>query len=488
LSINETPSGRERQAVVLALACLAQFMVILDVAVVNVALPSIQHHFHTGRGAIEWVVIAYGLLLGGFLLSGGRLTDLFGPRRVLCVGLVVFSLASLGAGTAPDVGWLIAARAVQGLGAALIPPSALSVIAGNFAEGQERSRALGLFGAVSGISASVGVIASGLITANIGWRWIFLINVPIGVLLIGVATTILAPGTRAQAGRGDLSGAATATGGLVTLIYALNRGATHGWGSPSTLGLLALSLVLFSGFGVLESRASAPLVPKAVLRSRTLVGANLAAFFAFGSVFAFIFLGSLLMQQQLGYPPTRTGVAGLATRLRSFRAAATTGSVLVRRVGVRPLLITGQTLLALAALWLTRIPAHGHYLDDVLPALVVAGTGGGLAAPAAQIAALSSAKSSMVGIASGLLETLREIGGAVSVAIVSTVLVAHHTQGVHAFHLAYVVIVVLGGTGALVSVITLPADGPVGTAHLGPDQVSTPVGSTGQANHDTKEH
>ena len=401
------------KGVVLVLLCAAQFMVVLDIAIVNVALPSIRRDLGIERGTLQWVVIAYGLTLGGFLLLGGRTADLLGRRRTLLTGLALFSSASLLAGVAGSAGLLIGARALQGLGAALIPPSALSILAVTYLEGTERNRALGLYGATAGISASVGVIASGLLTDGPGWRWVFFINVPIGVVLIAMAATYLATDerNRPRSGRFDLAGALTITAGLLLLSYALSRGADHGWGSASTLGLFAASLVTVSAFVGIEARSRSPLVPGAAVRHRTLVAANVSAFFTFGAFFAFIFLGSLLMQQVLGYSATRTGVAWLATTATSFVAAAITGSKLAAVVGVRRLLVAGQALLAIAVLLLTRIPAGGHYAADLLPALLLAGAAGGLAAPAAQVGALSGVTHAMTGLASGLVETAREIGG-----------------------------------------------------------------------------
>jgi len=349
------------KGLVLLLLCAAQFMVVLDIAIVNVALPSIRHDLGIGPGTLQWIVIAYGLTLGGFLLLGGRTADLLGRRRTLLTGLALFSCASLLAGVADSAGLLIGARALQGLGAALIPPSALSILAVTFPEGTERNRALGLYGATAGISASVGVMASGLLTDGPGWRWVFFINVPIGVLLAAMAAIYLATDARDRRGSGrfDLAGALTVTAGLLLLSYALNRGADQGWGTASTLGLFAASLVTLSAFARIEARSRSPLVPGTAVRNRTLVAANLSAFFTFGAFFAFIFLGSLLMQQVLGYSPTRTGVAWLATTATSFVAAAITGSKLAAVVGVRRLLVAGQALLAIAVLLLTRIPAGG---------------------------------------------------------------------------------------------------------------------------------
>jgi EmrB/QacA subfamily drug resistance transporter len=440
---------------VLALACVAQFMVVLDVAIVNVALPSIQRDLGVEQHTLQWIIVAYGLMLGGFLLLGGRMADHLGRRRMLLTGLALFTLASLLAGAAGSAEFLIGARALQGFGAALIPPAALSILAVTFAEGADRNRALGIYGAVTGVSASVGVIASGLLTDGPGWRWVFLINVPIGVLLLAMAAACLPADARGRRGeRFDAVGAATVTGGLLLLVYALNRGADHGWGSVQTFALFAASIVMLSAFGWIEARSRAPLVPGSALRNRTLVAANLSSFFTFGAFFSFIFLGSLLMQQVLGYSPTRTGVAWLATTAISFVAAAITGGKLVAVVGVRHLLIAGQSLLAISALLLTRVPAGAHYATDLLPALLLAGVAGGMAAPAAQIGALSGVPHSLAGLASGLVETTREIGGAVGVAVVSTVLISR--AGVNAFHAAFWVIFVVAALGALTAAIGFP--------------------------------
>jgi EmrB/QacA subfamily drug resistance transporter len=444
------------KGVVLLLLCVAQFMVVLDVAIVNVALPSIQQDLRVGRSTLQWIVIAYGLTLGGFLLLGGRAADVFGRRRMLLTGLALFTSASLLAGLSGSAGLLIGARAVQGFGAALVPPAALSLLAVTFAEGTERNRALGLYGATAGISGSVGVVASGLITDGPGWRWVFFINVPIAILLAAMAAVFLSPDPRAarSSARFDLTGALTVTGGLLMLIYALNRGADFGWGSASTLGLLVAAVVTLIAFVGIEARSRSALVPSSAVRNRTLVAANLSAFFTFGAFFAFIFLGSLLMQQVLGYSPTRTGVAWLATTATSFVAAAMTGNKLVPVVGVRRLLVAGQTLLAIAVLLLTRVPAGGHYATDLLPALVLAGIAGGLAAPAAQIGALSGVTHAMTGLASGLVETAREIGGAVGVAAVSTVLISR--AGVNAFHAAFWVVFAIAVSGAVMAATAFP--------------------------------
>jgi EmrB/QacA subfamily drug resistance transporter len=437
---------------VLALVCAAQFMVVLDIAIVNVALPSVQRDLGVGQSTLQWVVIAYGLLLGGFLMFGGRLADLIGRRRILVAGLAIFSSASLLAGLSQSAGLLITARGLQGFGAALIAPTALSILAVTFAEGHERNRALGIFGAVGGTSASIGVIASGLLTDGPGWRWVFFINVPIGVLLIGSAFVVLARDSaqRSQS-KFDAAGATTITGGLLLLVYALNRGADHGWTSASTLLLFGFAGLMLAAFVAIEGRSQAPLVPGAALRHRTLVAANLSAFFTFGAFFSFIFLGSLMMQQVLGYSPTKTGVSWLATSVTAFIASGLTGARLVGTIGVRKLVVTGLTLLALAMLWLARVPADADYVSDLLPAFLAAGVAIGLCAPSLQISALTGVAESSSGVASGLVETMREVGGAAGVAAVSTALVSR--TGLAGFHAAFVLIAVVSGVGALTAAV-----------------------------------
>jgi EmrB/QacA subfamily drug resistance transporter len=443
---------RISKGAILALTCAAQFMVVLDIAIVNVALPSIQTDLGVGESTLQWVVIAYGLLLGGFLMFGGRLADLIGRRRILVTGLAIFSASSLLAGLSGSAGLLITARGLQGFGAAMIAPTALSILAVTFADGRERNHALGIYGAVGGTSASIGVIASGLLTDGPGWRWVFFINVPIGVVLMVMAFVVLArDNSQRSSSKFDAAGATTITGGLLALVYALNRGADHGWTSASTLLLFALAGVLLVAFVVVEGRSQAPLVPAAALRHRSLVAANLSAFFTFGAFFSFIFLGSLLMQQVLGYSPTKTGVSWLATSVTAFVASGLTGGLLVGKVGVRKLVITGLTLLAIGMLLLARVPADANYVSVLLPAFLLAGIAIGLCAPSLQISALSGVAESSAGIASGLVETMREVGGAAGVAAVSTALVSR--TGLAGFHAAFVLIAVVSVMGAVTAAI-----------------------------------
>jgi EmrB/QacA subfamily drug resistance transporter len=462
-----TPS---RKSLILALACTAQFMVVLDIAIVNVALPAIQRELHMDQSTLQWVVIAYGLLLGGFLLLGGRLGDLLGRRRVFLTGLALFSGASLLAGLAQSQELLIGARALQGFGAALVAPTALSILAVTFSEGRERNWALGIFGAVAGSSASIGVIASGLLTDGPGWRWVFFINVPIGIALIALAARFL-PADRPEVSsrRFDALGATAVTGGLLLLVYGLNRGVDHGWTSASTLALFAGALLLLATFVRVEARSGSPLVPGALLRNRSMVASDIAAFLLFGSFFSFIFLATLLMQQLLLYSPTRTGVAWLATSVTAFLAAGIAGARLVSTIGVRRLLIAGMSLLALGLLWLVRVPPGASYVTDLLPGFLLVGIAIGLCAPSAQIGALTGVAERSVGLASGLVETMREIGGAVGIAVVATVLIARtrdaaelaspaarQVAAFEGFQAAFAVIAAVAAVGIVVAALAFP--------------------------------
>jgi EmrB/QacA subfamily drug resistance transporter len=463
-------SARTRKGVVLALTCAAQFMVVLDIAIVNVALPAIQRDLDMSPSALQWVVVAYGLLLGGFLLLGGRLGDLLGRRRIFLTGLTLFSAASLLAGLAGSGELLIAARAFQGFGAALVAPSALSILAVTFTEGRERNWALGIFGAVGGSSASVGVIASGLLTDGPGWRWIFFINLPVGVLLILLAARFLVADRPAAGSRHfDAVGAATVTAGLLLFVYGLNRGVDDGWTSATTIGIFAAAAAFLITFVRVEARSQSPLVPADALRNRTMVAADLAAFLLFGAFFSFIFLVSLLMQQLLLYSPTRTGVAWLATSITAFVAAGITGARLVSSFGVRRVLIVGMSLAAVGMAWLSRIPTGADYVTDLLPALLLAGFAIGLSAPSVQIGALTGVAGRTVGLASGLVETMREIGGAVGIAAASTVLIsrsrdadaladpaARESAAFDAFQSAFTVTLVLAVLGVVVAIVAFP--------------------------------
>jgi MFS family permease len=384
-------------------------------------------------------------------LFGGRLTDQVGRRRVFLTGLAIFTGASGLAGAANDPGFMIAGRALQGFGAALIVPAALSLLAVTFAEGRERNRALAIFGGVGGMTASVGVVASGLLTGGPGWRWAFYINIPAGVALILLAAAFLtADRVGDRRTRLDAPGAVTVTAGLLVCVYALHHGATHGWLSGSTLALFAAATALLAAFVRIEARSAAPLVPPSTFRNRTLVAGNLTAFLATSAFLSFIYIGSLLMQKQLGYTATETGLAWLATTA-TILPTSMIGARLATRMSVGWLMIIGLSSLAVGAVWLTTIPADAGYLEGLLLPFLCAGLGFGLCEPAIQIGALTGVSRADAGLASGLVETTREIGGAAGVAAVSTVLVMN--SGLNSFHTAFAVI----GALALLSLITAAA-------------------------------
>jgi EmrB/QacA subfamily drug resistance transporter len=430
---------------------------------VNVALPAIQADLGLSESSLQWLVITYGLFLGGFLLLGGRLADLLGRRRVLITGLVLFTGSSLVAVLGGSSAVIIVARGVQGLGAALMAPAALSILAVTFVREDERQRALGIFGAVGGTSASIGVITSGLMVDGPGWRWVFFLNVPVGVLLVAGSVLLLGKDDlRARGGHFDAVGSVSITASLVALIYAVNRATDHGWLSASTLAFAAVSVVMFALFLRNESRAAEPLIPRSIIRNRPLVTANTMAFFLFGGFFSFIFLGSLLMQQVLGFSATRTGVSWLATSVVAFVVAGLTGAGLLARFGARRLLATAMVSLTGSGILLTQVPADANYLTDLLPAFVLAGVAIGLGAVSVQVGALTGVSESAAGLASGLVETMREIGGAVGVAIVATVIVSGSATSSRAggsdhllngFHSAAVVIATFAVLGAVLAAV-----------------------------------
>lgn len=456
---------------ILLLACLSQFMIIVDLTIVNVALPTIQRELGMSQSSLQWIVIAYGLLFGGLLLLGGRLGDLLGRRKILLAGLSLFSLASLAAGLADSSAMLIASRAAQGLGAALIAPTAFSIIAATFREGRERNTALGIYGAVGGASASVGVLASGLLTDGPGWPWIFFINIPVGAALIALALKYVPRDKPDVKGEHtfDAKSALLATSGLLLLVYALNRGVDYGWSTGSTLGLFGAAAGLLSAFVWTEWHSRAPLVPLRAIKNRAMIHADVVALFAFGSFFSFIFLTTLLMQQQLGYSATKTGLMWLITSVSAFMMAGLTGAKLIEKFGPKRLLVTAMVFMGFAALWLSRIPASPSFAADMLPAFLAAGIGVGIVGPTINIAAMAGASAKTFGAVAGLLETVRELGGVFVIAIVSTVLVASGASTLAEFHAGYWVIAsaaVMGGLAAFAirNLVTRPSSKKSGRA------------------------
>ena len=418
------PPGRRRSWSLLALLCVAQFMVILDATVVNVALPSIARSLGFGAGGLQWVVTAYVLASGGLVLLGGRAADLAGRRRVFLAGLTVFTAASLASGLAPTAGALIAARAGQGLGAALLTPAALSIITTTYA-GAQRAAALGTWGAIGGAGGGAGVLAGGVLTTWLGWRSVFLVNVPVG-LAAGLLALHMVPraGAARRFGRElDLTGAALAVAGLVTVVYVLASAPAHGWASARTLLLLALAVVLLSAFAAVERRTRRPLLPQQIWRTRSLVAGVLVMLGATGVLVGTFFLNSLYLQGVQGSSALRVGLEFLPLAL-VIGAGAHLASRLLPRAGSRVLIVAGLILMGAGALLLTTVSARSGYLTGLLPGLLVVGIGTGLVLPAASITAMSDIADEHAGLASGLMTAAHEIGAALGVAVFSAVAVA----------------------------------------------------------------
>jgi EmrB/QacA subfamily drug resistance transporter len=454
----------------LALIIAAQFMVVLDVAIVNVALPSIRTDLHFSQESLQWVITAYAIMFGGFLLLGGRLADLLGRRRLFVAGLVLFTVSSLLDGLAWSEGSLIAFRSLQGLGAAMLSPAGLSILTTTFTEGKERNKALGIWGAASGSGGAAGVLLGGALTSGLNWSWIFFINVPVGALVIGLTPFLLRESRAELENRHfDFSGAASITGGLMLLVYGMTRAAQHGWATAETIGLLAASAALIVTFFVVEWRSHAPLLPLKIFRLRTLSGSNVAGLLMGGALFSQFFLLTLYMQEVLHYSALKTGVAYIGLTLTTI-AFSTVAQALVTRVGVRPILPLGLALSTVALALFARLPVHGHYFTDLFPAFLISGLGLALAFIPMSIGALTGVGPSEAGVASGLINTSQQIGGAVGVAIATTIATSFTSRYVrahagsnafsgpaltHGFQIAFYVLAGLAAAGALVSVLML---------------------------------
>src|SRR4051794_2325589 len=411
--------GTRRKWLALALLCTVQFMVVLDIAVVNVALPSIQTDLGFSQENLQWVISAYALLFGGFLLLGGRAADLLGRRRVFLVGLVVFTAASLLSGLAWSEGALIASRGLQGFGAAIVSPAALSILTTTFAEGSERNTALGAWGGVGAFGAVAGVLLGGVLTDLLSWQWIFFVNAPVGVGAFLLAPVLLSESRDATARSFDLPGAALVTGGLVVLVYAITQANKYGWGSVETIGLFAAALALLTGFLAREATTSDPLMPLSLFRLRTLVGANIAGLILGTVLFAMFLMLTLYMQQVLGYSPLRTGVSYLAVAGSAIVWSALAAQ-LVTRVGVKRVLVVGMAFLMAGLAYFTRVSVDGSYTGDLLPGFLVIAVGMGFSFVPISIAALAGVQPSEAGLASGLINTSQQVGGALGIAALSS--------------------------------------------------------------------
>ncbi|HET6876408.1 MAG TPA: DHA2 family efflux MFS transporter permease subunit [Jatrophihabitans sp.] len=480
--LDEADVGSDRRRwLALAVIVAAQFMVVLDVAIVNVALPSIESDLNFSQESLQWVITAYAIFFGGALLLGGRLADLLGRRRLFMTGLLLFTASSLLDGLAWSEGSLITFRSLQGLGAALLSPAALSILTTTFREGRERNLALGIWGAASGSGGAAGVLLGGALTSALNWSWIFYINVPAGLLVLGVSRFLLRESKADLAHRHfDVAGAATITGGLMLLVYAMTRAPQHGWASASTIGLLVASAALIVGFVAIELRSKAPLLPIRIFRLRTLTGSNVSGLLMGAAIFSQFFLLTLYMQQVLHYSALKTGVAYI-TLTFSIIAFSAVSQALVTRIGIRRVLPAGLALSAAALILFARLPVHGHYLTDLLPAFLLSGIGLALAFVPMSIGGLTGVRQAEAGIASGLINTTQQVGGAIGVAVATTVattftgrfLESHPAASpvggaalTHGFQMAFYVLAALAVLGAVLAAALIeskPAT-PVGEA------------------------
>jgi EmrB/QacA subfamily drug resistance transporter len=465
----ERATGAGNPWLVIVIVCVAQSMVVLDATIVNVALPSIQHGLGFSPSSLQWVINLYTLIFGGFLLLGGRAGDLIGRRRVFGAGVVVFSVASLLNGLAQSSGMLIAGRGLQGLGAALLAPAVLSIITTTFSDANDRARALAVWSAISAGGGAVGLLLGGVLTDLASWRWIFFVNVPVGVALT-VATVRFVPESRSEpAGRTfDLPGAVSVTVGLVVLVFAIVKSQSYGWGSPRTIGLLAAGVLLLAGFLAVERHSRAPLVRLGIFRLRSLAAADLTLLLTAAAVFATFFFVSLYLQQILGYPPLSAGAAFLP-----FSAGIATGATIARklvpRLGVRVVPVIGLALATAGMVVLTQLPVHGRYVSDVLPGVLPLGLGLGLTFVPITLAATSEVNDDDAGLASGVLNTAQEVGGSIGLAILSTLAASRTTSLLHGpatpgaalaarvsgFHVAFIAAAVLLGAAWTVAALQL---------------------------------
>ncbi|HZQ81144.1 MAG TPA: MFS transporter [Gaiellaceae bacterium] len=405
---------------VLVLVCVAQFMVVLDATVVNVALPSIQHALHFSPGSLQWIVNGYTLMFGGFLLLGGRASDLIGRQRLFIAGVILFTCASALNGFANGAGVLVAGRALQGLGGALVSPAALSIVTTTFDEGSERTKALGVWSAIAAGGGAFGLIIGGFLTQEFSWRWVFFVNLP-----IGIAATLLSlrfvPNSRAEQRPAtyDTAGAVTVTGGLLVLVFAIVKAQSYGWGSSKTIGLFLAGLALLAVFVVVELRSRAPLIRLGIFRLRSLTGSNATMLLAMAGLFAMFYFATLYLQEILGYHPLKAGFA-FVPFTAGIIVGAGASQALIRKVGVRTVAYIGIVLGAAGLLYFARLPTHGAYAKDILPTILITSLGMGLTFVPCTLLATTNVADEDAGLASGLLNTSQQVGGALGLAILST--------------------------------------------------------------------
>ena len=469
MQVTTAPAASDRRRwLALALLCVVQFMVVLDVAIVNVALPSIKLDLGFSQSDLQWVISAYALVFGGFLLLGGRAADMLGRRRLFLIGTVVFTAASLLAGLAWSETSLIGARTLQGLGAAVITPAALSILSTTFAEGKERNIALGAWGAVGGFGAVAGVLLGGVLTDALSWEWIFFVNVPVGVAGFLVAPFLLQESRDARVRRFDAPGAVLVTAGLSSLVYAMTQAGQDGWLAAGTLAVFAGSFALLAGFVFWELRHPEPLMRFGILQSRTVSGANVAGLILGTALFSMFLMLTLYMQQVLGYSAMKSGLAYLAVAGTAIVWSGV-ASQLVTRLGVKPVLVVGMATLTAGLLWFTRVSVGGSYVTDLLPGFLLIGIGIGFSFVPISIAALAGIRPAEAGLASGLINTSQQIGGALGIAALSTIATSRTEDAVangaavsqalvDGFESAFLVGAVIAGLGVIASLVLIRRD------------------------------
>ena len=453
-----TSDSRNRW-IALVLLCMGSLMIVLDTTIVNVALPSIREDLHFSQTSLAWVVNAYMLTFGGFLLLGGRLGDHFGHRRLFVAGILLFTAASLACGVSTEKGFLVAARAVQGFGGAIVSAVSLSLIVSLFVEPADRAKAMGVFGFVAAGGGTLGVLLGGVLTDLLDWHWIFLVNVPIGITVAALAPRVL-PASRALHARGrlDAAGAVIVTAGLMLAVYAIVNGNQAGWMSARTLGLLTGSAVLVVAFLVVESRVRSPLMPLGLFRRRNLATANAVGVLWAAAMFAWFFLSALYLQLVLGYSPLQVGFAFLPANLIMATLSLGLSAKLVMRFGIKPPLAGGLTLAAVGLALLARAPVHGHYLINLLPSMILLGFGAGAAFNPLLLAAMGDVEPSEAGLASGIVNTSFMMGGALGLAVLASVAGSrtNHLLAAGATHLSalvggYRVAFIIGAAFALLA-------------------------------------
>jgi EmrB/QacA subfamily drug resistance transporter len=457
---------------ILVIACLAQFMVVLDATVVNVALPSIQKGLHFSPSSLQWVVNAYTLIFGGFLLLGGRAGDLLGRKRLFVAGVALFSAASLLNGVAQTSGMLIVGRGLQGLGGALLSPAALSIITTTFTDQAERTKALGVWSAIAAGGGAVGLIMGGALTQLASWEWIFIVNVPVGIATL-LATLRYVPESRAYLEHRtfDLAGAVTVTAGLVVLVYAIVKAQSFGWGSGRTVGLIAAALVLLAAFVAIERRSKAPLIRLSIFRVKTLTVADIVLLLVASGLFGMFFFASLYVQEILGYSPLRAGLAFLPVTA-GIAIGAGIAQGLIKRVGIRDVAVFGIVLATVGLGVLAGIPVHGTYVANLLPGLLPMSIGMGLTFVPITLMATGGVGENDAGLASGLFNTAQQVGGSLGLAILSTLAATRTTDllsGLHGtalfaatnaakvsgYRVAFIAAAVMLGVGAVIMAATI---------------------------------